>query len=69
MELIMNDRLRIKQLFQAPAKARWNSAEDPNIRVLKITPDDTEFRDSPGSVISYAKMAAAAIAPRHRRQS
>jgi hypothetical protein len=25
------------------------------------TGDDTEFRDSPGSLISYAKMAAAAI--------
>jgi hypothetical protein len=28
---------------------------------LKITPDDAEFWDSPGSVISYAKMAAAAV--------
>ena len=36
-------------------------AEDPNIRVLKITPDDAEFWDSPGSVISYVKMAAAAV--------
>ena len=36
------------------------SAEDPNIRVLKISPDDAEFWDSPGSVISYVKMAAAA---------
>jgi hypothetical protein len=34
---------------------------DPNIRVLKITPDDAEFRDTPGSVISYASMAAAAV--------
>jgi hypothetical protein len=25
------------------------------------TGDDTEFRDSPGSVISYVKMAAAAV--------
>jgi hypothetical protein len=61
MERIMNDRLRIKQLFPTPAKARWKSAGDPNIRVLKITPDNTEFRDSPGAVISYVKMAAAAV--------
>ncbi len=33
----------------------------PNIRVLKITPDDAEYWDSPGSVISYVKMAAAAV--------
>jgi len=37
---------------------------NPNIRVLKITPDDAEFWDSPGSVISYVKMAAAAVTGR-----
>lgn len=59
--LVSNDRARIKELFSTPAKAWWDSAEDPNIRVLKITPDDAEFWDSPGSVISYVKMAAAAM--------
>ena len=58
---VSNDRAKIKQLFSTPAKAWWNSAEDPNIRVLKITPDDAEFWDSPGSVVSYVKMAAAAV--------
>jgi general stress protein 26 len=58
---VSNDRAKITQLFSTPAKAWWPSAEDPNIRVLKITPDDAEFWDSPGSVISYVKMAAAAI--------
>ena len=57
---ISNDREKIRQLFSTPAKAWWDSAEDPNIRVLKISPDDAEFWDSPGSVISYVKMAAAA---------
>jgi general stress protein 26 len=56
---VSNDRAKIKELFSTPAKAWWNSAEDPNIRVLKITPDDAEFWDSPGSVITYVKMAAA----------
>ena len=58
---VSNDRAKIKQLFSTPAKAWWDSDEDPNIRVLKITPDDAEFWDSPGSVISYVKMAAAAV--------
>ena len=58
---VSNDRAKIKQLFSTPAKAWWDSAEDPNIRVLKITPDDAEYWDSPGSVISYVKMAAAAV--------
>jgi general stress protein 26 len=58
---ISNDRAKIKQLFSTPAKAWWDSPEDPNIRALKITPDDAEFWDSPGSAISYVKMAAAAV--------
>ena len=59
--VVSNDRAKIKELFSTPAKAWWNSADDPNIRVLKITPDDAEYWDSPGAVISYVKMAAAAI--------
>ena len=58
---ISNDRDRIRELFSTPAKAWWESAEDPNIRLLKITPDDAEFWDSPGTVVSYVKMAAAAV--------
>jgi general stress protein 26 len=58
---VSNDRAKIKELFSTPAKAFWDSAEDPNIRVLKITPDDAEFWDSPGTVISYVKMAAAVV--------
>jgi general stress protein 26 len=59
--VVSNDRAKIKQLFTTSAKAWWDSAEDPNIRILKITPDDAEFWDSPGTVISYVKMAAAAV--------
>ena len=58
---ISNDRAKIRELFSTPAKAWWDSAEDPNIRVLKIAPDDAEFWDSPGTIISYVKMAAAAV--------
>jgi general stress protein 26 len=57
---ISNDRARIKEMFTTPAKAWWDSAEDPNIRILKVTPDDAEYWDAPGKVISYIKMAAAA---------
>jgi general stress protein 26 len=58
---VSNDRAKIKELFGTPAKAWWQSADDPNIRVLKIAPDDAEFWDSPGTVVSYVKMAAAAV--------
>ncbi len=59
--VVSNDRAKIKELFSTPAKAWWSSADDPDIRILKITPDDAEFWDSPGSVISYVKLAAAAM--------
>ena len=60
-----NDRAKIKQLFSAPAKAWWDSAGNPNIRVLTITPDDAEYWDSPGTVISCVKMAAALATGTH----
>jgi len=59
--VVSNDRGKIRELFSTPAKAWWDSAEDPNIRLLKVTPDDAEFWDSPGTVVSYVKMAAAAV--------
>ena len=59
--VVSNDRAKIKELFTTTAKAWWESADDPNIRVLKVTPDDAEYWDSPGTVISYVKMAAAAV--------
>lgn len=58
---VSNDRAKIKELFTTEAKAWWESADDPNIRVLKVTPDDAEYWDSPGTVVSYVKMAAAAV--------
>jgi general stress protein 26 len=59
--VVSNDRAKIKELFSTPAKAWWESADDPNIRVLKVTPDDAEYWDSPGTIVSYVKMAAAAV--------
>lgn len=58
---VSNDRAKVKELFSTPAKAWWDSADDPNIRILKVTPNDAEFWDSPGSLVSYVKMAAAAV--------
>jgi general stress protein 26 len=58
---VSNDRTKIRELFSTAAKAWWSSADDPNIRVLKVVPDDAEFWDTPGSVVSYVKMAAAAV--------
>jgi general stress protein 26 len=58
---VSNDRAKIKQLWSTPAKAWWKSADDPSIRVLKITPKDAQYWNSPGTVVSYVKMLAAAV--------
>jgi general stress protein 26 len=58
---VSDDRAKIKELFTTAAKAWWDNADDPNIRVLKFTPEEAEFWDSPGTVISYVKMATAAM--------
>jgi general stress protein 26 len=55
------DRGKIRDLWGTPAKAWWQSPDDPNIRVLKVTPQDAEFWDSPGTTVAYVKMAAAAL--------
>lgn len=58
---VSNDREKIKDLFSTPSKAWWDNAEDPSIRVLKIEPYAAEYWDSPGTVVSYIKMFAAAV--------
>jgi general stress protein 26 len=58
---VLNDRDRIKELWSTPAKAWWDNPDDPSIRVLKVTPAFAEYWDSPGTIVSYIKMAAAAL--------
>jgi general stress protein 26 len=58
---VSNDRERVKELWATPAKAWWDNEDDPSIRVLKIVLESAEYWDSPGTVISYIKMAAAAV--------
>jgi general stress protein 26 len=58
---VQNDREKIRELWATPAKAWWDNADDPSIRILKVTPSFSEYWDSPGTIMSYIKMAAAAV--------
>ncbi len=58
---VSNDRQKIRELWSTPAKAWWDSPDDPSIRVLKVTPKDAQYWDSPGKLVSYVKMIAAAV--------
>jgi general stress protein 26 len=58
---VTSDRGKIRELWGTPAKAWWDSPDDPNIRVLKVTPQEAEFWDGPGTTIASIKMATAAL--------
>lgn len=59
--VVSYDLAKIKELWSTPAKAWWDGPQDPNIRILTVTPNDAEYWESPGTVVSYVKMAAAAV--------
>ncbi len=58
---LSNDRGKIRDLFNVPAKAWWDSPDDPAIRLLSISPKDAQYWDSPGKIRAYIRMAAAAL--------
>lgn len=58
---VSSDRGKIRELWGTPAKAWWDSPDDPNIRVLKVTPQEAEFWQGSGTTLSTIKMAAAAV--------
>jgi general stress protein 26 len=57
---VSRDKTKIKELWSPVAQAWWDSPDDPNIRLLTVTPDDAEFWDGPGKVIGTIKMITAA---------
>jgi len=63
---VSNDRQKIKDLWSPFAKAWFDSENDPNIRVLKVSPQDAELWDSPGTLITTVKMLAAAASGNKR---
>jgi len=58
---ISNDRAKIKELWSPFAKAWWDSADDPDIRLLTVTPDRAEIWDSPNKLVATAVMLTAAV--------
>jgi general stress protein 26 len=58
---LSNDRARIRKIWSPAAKAWWDGPDDPAIRLLTVTPGDAQYWDSPGTLLSYVKMAAAVV--------
>jgi general stress protein 26 len=58
---LSNDRDKIKELWSPFAKAWWDSAEDPAIRLLTVKPNRAELWDSPNKLVSAALMLTAVV--------
>jgi general stress protein 26 len=58
--VVSNDRAKIRDIFNAFAKAWWDSAEDPAIRIVKVNPEDAELWESPNGPVATVKMLVAA---------
>jgi len=56
---VSDDRAKIKELWTSADRAFWNDANDPTIRVVRITPSAAEYWDSPGSIVTAVKLAYA----------
>jgi len=61
---ISNNRQKIAALFSPFAKAWWDSADDPAIRLLTIYPSEAEVWEGPGRLVAGAIMLAAAATNR-----
>jgi general stress protein 26 len=57
---IGNDRDKIRELWSPFAKAWWDSADDPDIRLLTVAPREAEIWDSPNKLVATAVMLTAA---------
>ena len=57
---LTDDRIKIKELWSPFAKAWWDSADDPDIKLLTVTPEQAELWDSPNKLIATAVMLTAA---------
>ena len=58
---VLNDRAKIKELWNAWAKPWWEGPEDPNIRLLRIQPGKAEYWDGPNRIVAGLIMAFQAV--------
>ena len=57
---VSNDREKIRELWTPFAKAWWDSADDPDIRLVTVRPDNAEIWEGPNKLVAYAVMLTAA---------
>jgi general stress protein 26 len=59
--VLSNDRAKIKELWSDFDKAWWDDENDPDIRLLTVSPERGELWDSPSKAVALVTMIAAAV--------
>ncbi len=62
---LSDDRAKIRELWSIPTRFWWDSAEDPNIRLIKVTPRTAEFWDGPGNLLGSLTVAFGVLTGTH----
>ena len=62
---VSSDRMKINELWSIGAKVWWKTSDDPNICVIKVTPIEGEYWDSPRTWISNLNVAFGLLVGRH----
>jgi general stress protein 26 len=57
---LLNDRDLIRDLWDKDAEAYWQGADDPDVRVIAVTPEDAQFWEGPHGVVAVVQMVVAA---------
>jgi general stress protein 26 len=58
---VVNDRAKIKDLWNTWSKPWWEGPDDPNIRLLRIQPAKAEYWDGPNKIVAGLIMAFNAV--------
>jgi general stress protein 26 len=58
---VINDRAKIKDLWNVWAKPWWEGPDDPNIRLLRVQPAKAEYWDGPNKIVAGLIMAFNAV--------
>ena len=58
---IGRDQKKIEELWAIPAKVWWKTPDNPHLRLIKVIPEQADYWDAPGNVISSLKVAFALV--------
>ena len=56
---ISSDRKKLEELWSIPARVWWEKPDDSNVRLIKFTPEEAEYWDAPGNLVSNIRMVIA----------